>query len=174
MFALRCKLDTRKICLLGDFAVGKTSLVDRFVNNQFSERYLTTIGVKVDTKAMSRPNRPPIKLAIWDMAGTNTPTGLFLRYLRGASGYLLVADGTRCETLDRALELRSAVDSHIGVLPCVGLVNKLDQRDLQEIDDERLERLRADGDTWLRTSARMGDNVEQAFAQLLASMAGNE
>lgn len=163
-------MDTRKICLLGDFAVGKTSLVDRFLHNRFSRRYLTTIGVRVDTKEVARPKGPPIKLAIWDMAGRNTPTGLFLRYLRGASGYLLVADGTRRETLDRALELGSAVDSHIGVLPCVGLVNKYDQRDLQEIGDDRLEHLRADGGIWLRTSARAGDNVEQAFGQLLTLM----
>lgn len=163
-------MDTRKICILGDFAVGKTSLVARFVHRQFTDRYHTTVGVKVDTKEVVAPDGRSLKLAIWDIAGTDTPTELFLRYLRGSSGYLLVADGTRRETLERALQLRKAVESQLAVIPVVGLVNKADRADEQEIDDERLSGLREDGEIWLRSSARSGAHVEEAFELLLEAM----
>jgi len=163
-------MDSRKICILGDFAVGKTSLVNRFIHNQFSDKYHTSIGVKVDTKEVIAPDGRPLKLAIWDVAGTDTPTELFLRYLRGSAGYLLVADGTRRETLDRALELRRAVESHLAVLPFVGLINKTDLAAEQEIDEERLSRLRQGGEIWLGTSARSGVHVEEAFDLLLQAM----
>jgi hypothetical protein len=119
-------MDSRKICILGDFAVGKTSLVRRFVHNQFDDKYLTTIGVKIDTKLIAPPDRGPLKLAIWDLAGTDTPTELFLRYCQGAAGYLLVADGGRGETLNCCCDLRGAVAARFGLLPYVTLVNKSD------------------------------------------------
>ena len=85
----------RKICMLGDFGVGKTSLVSRFVRNTFSEKYLTTVGVKVDSKEVDRGGRGPLKLVVWDIAGKSALDALNMSYLRGASGLLLVADGTR-------------------------------------------------------------------------------
>lgn len=163
-------MDTRKICIVGDFAVGKTSLVARFVHNQFSDKYHTSIGVKVDTKLIERPDGRMMKLAIWDVAGTDTPTELFLRYLRGSSGYLLVADGTRIETLDRALQLREAVESQLAVLPFVGLINKADLSGEQEIGETLIARLQEDGQVWLHTSARSGENVEHSFGVLLSAM----
>ncbi len=66
------KILQKKICLLGDFAVGKTSLVARFVNNQFSEKYLTTVGVKMDTKLIAVNDNLSVKLIIWDIAGENS------------------------------------------------------------------------------------------------------
>lgn len=166
-------MDTRKICILGDFAVGKTSLVDRFVHDRFGEKYRTSIGVRVDTKDVVLYGGRAIKLAIWDVAGTDTPTEIFLRYLRGSSGYLLVADGTRGETLNRALELREAVESQCAGLPFVGLINKTDLVGEQEIDGGRIERRQAVGEIWLHTSARSGDNVERAFALLIGRMEGH-
>jgi small GTP-binding protein len=165
-------VEARKICILGDYAVGKTSLVSRFVHNQFSLKYLTSIGVKVDVKEVTLPDGRPCKLAVWDVAGTDTPTELFLRYLRGSSGYLLVADGTRSATLERALELRRAVESHLAVLPFVGLINKADLVGQQEIDAERLARLTPAEGEWLQSSALDGTNVEHAFELLLHAMEG--
>lgn len=163
-------METRKICVLGDFAVGKTSLVARFVHNQFSEKYHTSIGVKVDVKRLALADGRPCKLAVWDVAGTDTPTGLFLRYLRGSSGYLLVADGTRLDTLDRALELRDAVASHLAPLPFVGLINKTDLEGQQEISEAVIARLRVGDQTWLKSSALDGTNVESAFKSLLEAI----
>jgi small GTP-binding protein len=163
-------VDTRKICILGDFAVGKTSLVNRFVHDRFSDRYHTSVGVRVDTKQVVAPDGRPLKLVIWDVAGIENPTELFLRYLRGSAGYLLVADGTRRETLDRAMQLRRAVESHLAVLPFVGLINKADLASAQEVGTEQISRLEEAGGIWLRTSALSGARVEEAFDLLLRAI----
>ena len=167
-------MEARKICILGDFAVGKTSLVSRFSHNQFSQSYVTSIGVKVGVKEVVLPGGKPCKLAVWDIAGTDTPTELFLRYVRGASGYLLVADGTRAETLDKALELREAVESHLAVLPFVGVINKADLEGQQEIDGRRLARLEQASEIWLRSSALDGTNVDRAFELLLGEFGAKD
>ena len=62
---------TRKICMIGDFAVGKTSLVSRYVRQTFSEAYQTTIGVKIDSKIIQLPSGDDLKLVLWDIAGSN-------------------------------------------------------------------------------------------------------
>lgn len=159
-------MDCRKICIIGEFAVGKTSLVRRFVHNQFDARYQTSIGVKVDTKELLLPNGCGLKLAVWDIAGTRVPTDLLLRHMRGAAGYLLVADSTRAETLDCCADLQAAVEYHIATLPFVLMVNKSDVKAEQEISDAELTTLTPPGGEWLRTSALDGENVELAFAHL--------
>ena len=165
-------METRKVCLIGDFGVGKTSLVARFVHQQFSEKYLTTIGVKIDTKPVTTPTGIQGKLVIWDISGTDTADPTYEAYLRGTAGYLLVADGTRAFTLDNALRLKDSLDALIGTCPFVGLVNKNDLSNLWEVEKEQLQGLRARGQTWLETSARTGTQVEAAFLQLAEAMFG--
>lgn len=162
-------MDSRKICILGDFAVGKTSLVQRFVKDQFSDKYLTTLGVKVDTKEVHLDNGRGLKLAIWDVAGTDTPTQLFLRYIRGASGYLMVADRTRPETLDACVVLRDAVAA-ARPLPYVFLANKSDLEDQCRLQTATARAQLSDAIDWLETSALTGAGVEQAFRRLVARM----
>ena len=84
----------KKICMLGAFAVGKTSLVQRFVKSLFSDRYLTTVGVKIDKKIVTVGDTE-VSLVLWDLAGEDEFQSVQTSYLRGASGYLLVIDGTR-------------------------------------------------------------------------------
>jgi len=156
-------MDSRKICMLGDFAVGKTSLVRRFVSNQFSDKYLTTIGVKVDTKAVGLHGGRGLKLAIWDLAGTDAPSELFLRYTRGAAGLLLVADATRAETLDCCIALRDAVAAQFGPLPYMLLVNKSDLGSQREVSAADARGLLDDALDWFDTSALTGDKVDAAF-----------
>jgi small GTP-binding protein len=163
-------VDARKICILGDFAVGKTSLVRRFVHQQFSDKYLTTVGVKVDTKPVALDDGRALKLAIWDIAGTDTPTERFLRYARGAAGFLLVADATRAETLECCAELRDAVIARLGPLPHVLLINKCDLDDQQELSAARLPRRCDTALAYFDTSALTGDNVETAFTALARAM----
>ena len=95
----------KKICMLGGFSVGKTSLVKRFVESVFSETYLTTVGVKIDKKTVVLSDRI-VNLILWDLAGEDNISSLRMSYLRGAAGYVLVADGTRRSTLNVALSLR--------------------------------------------------------------------
>ena len=158
-------LKTRKICLIGDFAVGKTSLTRRFVSNIFSDAYITTVGVKVETKMVSLDNGEHLKLVVWDIAGSSKLTTLKKTYLQGASGYLLVADATRPETIDTALELAEEANSFLDKPPFVGLINKMDLSKNQQIDADDLHRRASKGE-WKFTSALTGEGVEEAFQRL--------
>jgi small GTP-binding protein len=160
----------KKICMLGAFSVGKTSLVKRFVQSVFSEAYLTTVGVKIDKKTVELPNRT-VTLILWDLAGEDDISSLRMTYLRGAAGYVLVADGTRPATLEVALSLRRRVEAEFGSLPFVLLVNKNDLKDEWSVRDEEVEVLRQSG-WWVRpTSARTGEGVENAFETLAERLA---
>jgi len=163
---------SRKVCIIGDFAVGKTSTVARFVNNVFSEKYLTTVGVKIDTKDLELVDGRSLRMVIWDIAGSDRFSSAEFSYMRGAQGYLLVADGTRRETLASALALREAVEERYGVLPHVLLLNKYDLVDDWAVSDEELESLRERGMLVLCTSAMTGKCVERAFDDLAEALTG--
>ena len=160
----------KKICMLGGFSVGKTSLVKRFVQSVFSETYLTTVGVKIDKKTVDLSGRI-VNLILWDLAGEDDISSLRMSYLRGAAGYVLVADGTRRPTLDVALSLRQRVEADFGPLPFVLLLNKNDLQEQWAIGDGEVEGLRQTG-WWVRsTSARTGEGVEDAFRTLAERVA---
>src|SRR6516165_782855 len=118
----------RKICMIGGFSVGKTSLVKRYVESIFSETYLTTVGVKIDKKSVDLADRI-VNLILWDIAGEDDTSALRMSYLRGSAGYVLVADGTRPSTLEVALSLRERVEADCGPLPFVLLLNKSDLKE---------------------------------------------
>jgi small GTP-binding protein len=155
----------KKICLLGSFGVGKTSLVSRFVHSIFSDRYHTTVGVKIDKKVVETEDGE-ITLMIWDMAGEEDGAPVRLNQVRDAAGYLLVMDGTRPKTLEVARSLRERVENEIGPQPFLLLVNKADLRAEWEIPQSVWEEMRAAGWTVLETSAKTGDHVEEAFLTL--------
>ncbi len=159
----------KKICMLGSFAVGKTSLVSRFVKSIFSEKYLTTVGVKIDKKSVRVAGRE-ITLVLWDLHGDDEYQRLRPSYMRGAGGYLLVADGTRRATLDQARSLHENVTQNLGEKPFLLLLNKNDLKDEWEIGSEDLEGLADQGWNILRTSAKTGQNVEEAFHELASRM----
>ena len=115
----------KKVCMLGGFAVGKTSLVRRYVTNVFSEHYQTTIGVTVEKK-MVTVDRQDMMLMLWDLYGEDEFQHVRESYLRGSSGYILVLDGTRKATLDTARLLQQTVVRTVGPLPFVAIINKSD------------------------------------------------
>lgn len=151
--------------MLGAFAVGKTSLVQQYVNSIFSEKYQTTLGVKIDKKTVQL-NDQTLELILWDLAGEDEFIEVRSSYLRGSSGVILVADGTRAETFDIALMLKQKVDREVGEIPFILLMNKLDLIDSWTIDSTRLEELKASGWDIMQTSAKESSNVEQAFLAL--------
>jgi len=155
----------RKICMLGAFSVGKTSLVSRFVHSLFSEKYHTTVGVKVD-KAIVKVGGEDVALLIWDIYGEDDVQEVRMSYVRGAAGYLLVADGTRRDTLDIARRLRQRVEGDIGSIPFVLLLNKVDLTEAWAIDEDALNALRTEGWNVIGTSAKTGEGVEEGFSLL--------
>jgi small GTP-binding protein len=160
----------KKVCMLGAFSVGKTSLVKRFIQSIFSETYLTTVGVKIDKKNVELSDRI-VTLILWDLAGEDDIASLRMSYLRGSAGYVLVADGTRPATLEIALSLRRRVEADFGALPFVLLVNKSDLQEQWAISDEDVKALRGSG-WWVQsTSARTGEGVEDAFRALAERVA---
>jgi small GTP-binding protein len=159
----------KKICMLGSFAVGKTSLVRRFVESIYSEVYHTTIGVKIDKKLI-RHNDTEVTLVLWDLYGEDEFQKMRWSYLRGAAGYLLVADGTRRNTFEKALALEQRVREEVGEIPFILVVNKSDLLRDWELDPAMEAQLTARNWTVLRSSAKTGENVEEAFSQLAAKM----
>jgi small GTP-binding protein len=160
----------KKICVLGGFGVGKTSLVKRYVESIFSESYLTTVGVKIDKKIVDLSDRI-VNLILWDVAGEDDISSLRMSYLRGSAGYVLVADGTRPSTLEMALSLRQRVEADRGPLPFVLLLNKNDLAEQWAIPETDLDDLRQKG-WWARSSsARTGEGVEDAFKDLAVRVA---
>jgi small GTP-binding protein len=155
----------KKICMLGAFAVGKTSLVARFVQGIFSEKYHTTVGVKIDKKVVS-VGPQTLSLILWDLYGEDEFQKIRMSYLRGSSGYLLVVDGTRLLTLEHALLLQKSAQEALGDVPFVLLLNKADLADEWEIPQESLAELTQHGWSVIITSAKTGQGVEEAFLVL--------
>jgi small GTP-binding protein len=155
--------------MLGGFSVGKTSLVERYVHSLFSDKYLSTVGVKISKKILALDNTK-MTLVLWDMEGKDIYTNVNLAYLRGAMGFFTVADGTRKETLEMALSLREAAMKIAGDIPFCLLVNKADVQDQWEITEAMLAPLAEKGIPILRTSAKTGEGVDAAFAALARDM----
>ncbi len=161
----------KKVCMLGAFAVGKTSLVSRFVKSVFSDKYLTTVGVKVDKKEVSVGDRH-VSLMLWDINGQDDYQAVQRSYLRGTSGYLLVVDGTRRATLDTVAKLQQVVESVAGPVPFVVVLNKADLSQEWQVDERGLMKIADRGWPIVRTSAKTGEGVEETFAKLTRAMLG--
>lgn len=163
----------KKICMLGTFAVGKTSLVRRFVESVYLEKYHTTIGVKVDKKVVT-VGAQEVGLLLWDLEGTEHEYELRQSYLRGAAGYLLVADGTRPDTLAKATWLQTRAAAAVGPVPFLLLLNKSDLTDAWNVKDAEIAALKEKQWTVIKTSAKTGDGVENAFQTLAERMMENK
>ncbi|MDR1777327.1 MAG: GTP-binding protein [Desulfovibrio sp.] len=159
----------KKICMLGAFAVGKSALVEQFVHSIFSDKYLSTVGVKISKKNVSVEGKD-VSLILWDMEGRDLYVDANLSYLRGAMGFFVVADGTRRETLETALDLRKAAHDAVGNIPSCLLINKDDLSGMWEVTESMLENIAGQGIRYIRTSAKTGLAVEEAFSTLTRDM----
>jgi small GTP-binding protein len=169
---------SRKICLVGDFGVGKTSLIRRFVDRQFSDEYLSTVGVKISQKLVEVPVQElqkiqKLQLLIWDIEGSNKFKGIAPSYFQGAKAAVIVADVTREETLNH---LSEHVHAFLAVNPKSLTVIALNKTDL--IEAEYLDKFRQFYEfkeknnvlaTYL-TSAKTGNNVDEIFKVIADSL----
>lgn len=160
----------RKVCLLGDFAVGKTSMVRRFIYERFDDKYLSTIGVKVSRKTIVVSHQTQLinlSLILWDLAGSEEFDQLRSSYLRGASGAVLVCDLTRPETLPH---LSTYLDDLRRISPSAQVIlaaNKADLAAEQRLTAAEIEAYAADHRIPFHlTSAKTGEGVENIFRQL--------
>lgn len=160
----------KKICMLGASGVGKTSLVQRFVKSIYSEKYHSTIGVKIDKKTFSVYDQD-VTLLLWDLQGEDNNHKIRPSFLRGASGFFVVVDLTRHETLVTAFSIQRMVEYEVGNLPFYVIFNKNDLVDEFEVTEEEIEEMQKNhGWKVLRTSAKTGERVEQAFYELAELM----
>jgi small GTP-binding protein len=155
----------KKICMVGVFATGKTSLVQQFIYSKFSEKYHSTVGVKIDRKEVVL-DEGNVNLLLWDLAGQDKFQSVQGSYLRGSAGIFFVVDGTRRETLDELAGLRELVRTSVGEIPAVFAINKVDLLDQWQLGEGDVSALRSQGCHVLKTSARTGEGVEAAFMWL--------
>ena len=150
-----------KICLIGDPAVGKTSLIRRYVYNEFSDDYISTIGTKVSKKVVNIGG-DTITLMIWDILGQKQHNISDI-YYRGSSGAIFVADLTAKETMDSFPEWYNGFKNIAGDVPVVIALNKNDLD--AEYDEEYAIKIssRIGNFPVVRTSAKTGENVERIF-----------
>jgi len=155
----------KKICLLGEFAVGKTSLVRRYVEGRFDDRYLSTIGVKISRRSVLLPSGK-VNLLLWDLAGSDEFNGqIRANYLRGASGAIIVCDLTRRETLTGFSRYIHQIQAVGPSIPLIFAGNKADLP--PQITAEEIEQTaQAAGAQAFFTSAKTGQNVEAMFQAL--------
>ena len=166
---------SKKICLVGDFGVGKTSLIRRFVESKFSDKYLSTIGVKISRKEVNllvteAQKNTSVQLMIWDIEGQTELKAIGSSYLQGANGAIIVADATRPETIDnlsQRLELFLSVNAQ-----GVAIILALNKSDLVETEviNKLLDKFNNYQDERVigmyHTSAKTGENVDDMFEKL--------
>ena len=161
-----------KICLVGEEAVGKTSLIHRFVSGAFDESYIRTLGAVVSKKTVSlgsMSGRPvSVDMMILDIMGKRTFLQLFKEaYFHGAKGILAVFDVTRKASLQDLAKWIDGVRDSVGPIPVYTLGNKVDLTERREVNEqEASDALRSYECPILYTSAKTGVNVEQAFQSL--------
>ena len=155
----------KKICMLGSFSVGKTSLVRRYVTSLFSDKYHTTVGVKVDKKQIQLGDRE-LMLMLWDIAGEDAFSSVKPAQLRGMAGYVLVIDGTRQNSFDVAMSLHGMVKDQLGDIPAVIALNKADLKSQWVLEHDNIRQLALAGHPILETSAKLDQGVDDLFFSL--------
>jgi small GTP-binding protein len=155
----------KKICLLGDSAVGKTSLIRKFVVGKYDDKYLSTLGTKVSKKTITfEANKIKLTMMIWDLTGQTEFHHIHASAFKNAEGALVVGDITRRETIENLENWISALYNTNGEVPILILGNKFDLLGVAEINEEQLKsRASKLGFRCMLTSAKTGENVESAF-----------
>ncbi|WDD96765.1 Rab family GTPase [Thalassomonas actiniarum] len=151
----------KKICLLGASSVGKTSLVKQFVEGIFDEKYLTSIGVKVDKKMVSLADKQ-VQLMLWDIEGHDRYHAYQERYLRGAAAYIIVVDQTRTSSLLEGVDIHTLARQTTNC-PAILAINKNDLPAAWHLDDSEYKTIAPLFELQFSTSAKTGEQVEAMF-----------
>jgi small GTP-binding protein len=163
---------SKKVVLLGDPAVGKTSMIQKFVHNIFDDKYISTLGTKVSSKVINvqHPSKEALvemKFMIWDVMGQKDYEMFHRSAYSGAQGALIVCDITRSETLENLPEWVSNLFSVTNQVPIVLIGNKIDLAHQKDFDFDNFAKLAGTfGSASFFTSAKTGENIEKVFDTL--------
>ncbi|MDF1503299.1 Rab family GTPase [Roseisolibacter sp. H3M3-2] len=152
----------KKVCMVGVQGTGKTSMVKRFVHSIFTERYHSTVGVKLDRKVVA-VGGVEVTLLLWDIEGRSEENEVPASYTRGAHAVLYVADGTRRTTFEQLRSLRALVRATVGDVPSLVALNKADLAGEWALTRDDEAALPGAGLPHVRTSAKTGAGVDDAF-----------
>ena len=160
-----------KVVLVGDMSVGKTNIIAKYLKNDFSEDYKTTIGVEFHSK-IAKVEGHVVKAQIWDTCGQERFKSITDSYYRGAKGAFVVYDITRKNTFESVdswiSALRSAADKNLNII-IIG--NKSDLEDQRQVETEQGEEKAQNNEAaFMETSAYSGDNIDKAFDNMITDV----
>ena len=172
------KIVVFKFVLLGDAAVGKTSLVDIYTQHKFKEDYKPTLGVNIVVKEIKIEEiNAQIRLVLWDIAGQEKYDISRKMFFQGVLGALLVYDTTREVTFNNIESkwLKDLNKYSEGELSCILIGNKTDLNDSRAVQTEKGRNFadKINAADFIETSAKYGDNVEDAFKKLVYKVLKN-
>jgi len=164
---------TKKVCLVGDPAVGKTSLVRRFVIDKYDDAYIQTLGAKVmkkEVQVRGRGKSCDVTMMIWDVMGQKHFRIIESVAFQHIAGAMVVCDMTRRSTLDNVSYWIEALERVGGKVPLIIMANKMDLLNEAEFSENDVAKFALEhGATFFVTSAKTGENVESAFTSLAKS-----
>jgi len=160
-----------KICLLGDAAVGKTSLVYRFIENKFRDNYKSTLGVNLLKKDLRLDKYGGVSAQIWDLGGQESFKSLRKLYLEGANGALIIYDTTKRKTFEKLNEWVQSFRESRGNRPLLLIGNKIDLIESIKVEENEAKHYAQENAmNFITTSAKTGENVEDAFKALIETI----
>jgi len=165
----------KKVCLLGDGAVGKSSLIRRFIYDAFEDDYKPTIGTKIVKKVLVIPHKDiELTMVIWDIMGHKSYLEVPAPYYQGVEGVLVVSDITRLSTLENLDYWLQQLFMESGSMPTIFITNKIDLVDQAAYGSDDVEVMAANFNApFFFTSAKTGESVEQVFQELALDMTRN-
>jgi len=160
-----------KVCLVGDVAVGKTSLIRRFVQDEFDDRYIATVGTKVTKKTVDvtwKGAPAMLDMMVWDIMGEKGFRALLRdAYFEGSHGVIAVCDLTRKDTFYDLNNWVQMIRKQVGTVPIVFLGNKMDLGERLVVSEEELARMGTiHNAAHFLSSAKNGHGVNEAFRTL--------
>ena len=167
----------KKILVLGDYGVGKTSLIRQCVNEEFDDRHLTTVGANVALKDITmrfggEKADIAIELELWDIAGNKGIADVKREFYNDGDGAIIITDLTKEDSIENSENWIKAAYQIIGEIPFIFVANKYDLISEDELDVEKMQELASRYQTpFVVTSAKFGDNANEAFHEIAQKVA---
>ena len=168
---------TCQILLIGDSLVGKTCLIQRYVNGTFKDDYITTVGLDYHTK-LEIINNLNVSVKLWDTAGQERFKALTPSFFRNAEGVVIAYDVTNSESFDNLKFWISSIKTNLFekniFIPIIIIGNKIDLEDMREITKDVASAFAKENKfKYFETSAKTGEGVDEAFRDLINQVLAN-